>query len=899
MKKFNSVLCIILSIIMLFSLIQITAGAATALGEVHARVTQPAPGKKPANVKLIETDLFTVTETTWDGKFNDDGTFKYGEVYSVTYKVTFENHKSVKDYRLIVKEGRLVTLNGNEVKVIYNNQLDKATFRYTFPPLTDEVANEPIKGPTEKKKLTKEFAPSVPDMTFSEEPAVFSELEIIQFNYTPVAAGQVPDLNVVSAHPDIEVTKVTLDGTFNSDGSCIEGDKYKLSVDFKVKGNVNKLLPPVKYGINPIAKLNETEDIYSREKENRKTGYFSLTVQAPRPKTYLDTSKFLSKEHADTFNYKEIPTLAVLKSKTDAYNLNQGKTSDGVMDYSITSVIVDTADNVNNTFMENMLNLKEVWLSPEVDPVSFIQQHAGHGPTYQYLYAWYDYSAKTWDFKLYVPECKLEAIKELFNSNLNNRMRWFETVVYKGNDVYDAYEKKHSGQDVSIQWCTNHKYNMEITTADRVMIEQDCAHTRAFSYSCSICGKPERNINHWFNNDDLIPPGHTNHTTGRMQHNMREKTAKVIKAENFIGMNSEGEYVYQLSCINCGMKVQDASAYKEFEVYPHLNVIDQFGSVAEYNQMVEVEKKQWTTVILPNALKARVGNRDGGGDTMYSFAVKASPVTAKFSSWAENEVNWAKEEGLLDEALLGSDYTWNINRRQFCSLAVKLAEKLLGEEITPAPSGTFTDTDDIYVRKAYAAGITSGTGNGQFSPYVTLSRQQMATFIYRALMYVRDNSGIRYTIYTPQLEKYSDSSAIQDWARTPMGFMNALGLVKGVSDTAIAPNGECTIEQAILVAYRSLFAEEIGWYQMVNNEAENYEFEPYSDYSGDNRTQTSVEYGDRIWVTSVDSVNPAYDGFLKTSYPYFPERTAWVNGEDFKPIKDLSAEDIALYNKNK
>ncbi len=899
MKKINSVLCIILSVIMLFSQMQITASAATALGEVHARVTQPAPGKKPAKVKLIQTDLFTVTETTWDGNFNDDGTFKYGEVYTVTYKVTFENYKSVIDYRLIVKEGRLVTLNGNEAKVTYNNKIDKATFQYTFPPLTDEVANAPIKGPTEKKKLTKEFPPSVPEQTFAEEPAVISETEIIQFYYTPIASGQKPDLNIVSAHPDIEVTKVTVDGTFNSDGTCIEGDKYKISVDFKVKGNVNKLLPPVKYGINPIAKLNEIEYIYNREKETRKTGSFTATVEAARPKTYLDTSKFLSKEHADTFNYKAIPTLAVLKSKTDAYNLNQGKTSDGVLDYSITSVIVDTADNVDNTFMEDMLNLKEVWLSPEVDPVSFIEQHAGHGPAFQWLYAWQDYSAKTWDFKLYVPECKLEAIKELFNSNPNNRMRWFETVVYKGNDVYDAYEKKNSGQDVSIQWCTNHNYNKEITTADRVMIEQDCAHTRAFSYSCSICGKPERNINHWFNNDDLIPPGHFNHTTGRMQHNMREETSKVIKAETFIGRNSEGEYVYQRSCINCGMKAQDAYAYKEFEVYPHLNIIDQFGTMAEYNHMVEVEKKQWTSVVLPAALKARVGNRDGSGDTMHSFAVKASPVTANFSSWAENELNWAKEEGLLDEALLGGDYTWKINRLQFSSLAVKLAEKMLGEEITPAPSGTFTDTDDIYVRKAYAAGITSGTGNGQFSPYVTLNRQQMATFIYRALMYVRDNSGIRYTIYTPQLEKYSDNWAIQDWARTPMGFMNALGFVKGVSDTAIDPDAGCTIEQAILVAYRSLFAEEIGWYQMVNNKSANYQFEPYEDYSGDNRTQATVEYGDRIWVTAVDKEIPNSYGFLKTSYPYFPQRTAWVSAEHFKPIKDLSAEDLALYNKNK
>lgn len=894
MKKFSIALCTILSLAMLLSVMQIGVCAATDLGEVHAQVAQPAPDTKPGDVKLIKTDLFTVTETTWEGNFNADGTFKYGEVYTVTYKVTFKNYKSVIDYRLTVKEGRLVTLNGNEAKVVYNNKADKATLSYTFPPLTDEVANAPIKGPTEKKKLKKEFAPSSPEQTFAEEPAVISAAEIIQFRYTPIAAEQVPDLNIVSAHPDIEVTKVTLEGTFNSDGTCIEGDKYTLSVDFAVKGNVNKLLPAYKYGELNYAKLNETEETYSVDKKNRRVGYFKIKLEAPRPKAYLDTSKFISKEDADTFNWKANTKLEILRSKTDAYNLFHGRTSDGLTENSITSVIVDTSDEVDNTFIEDMLSLKEVWLSPEVDAVSFIQQHASHGPTYQYLYAWKDYSAKTRDFKIYVPECRIDQIKELFNTNMSRRMRWFETVIYKGNDVYDAYEKMHQGTDVSIPWCTNHDYRMDITTADRVMIEQDCAHTRAFCYSCVICGKPEMNINHWFSNDDNIPPGHANHTTGRMQHNMRGKTAKVIKAENFIGMNSEGEYVYQLSCINCGMRIQDSCLHKEYEIYPHLNVLDEFGTMEEFNHDVEVEERAWSAVRLPDALKARVGNGDGSGDTMFSFAVKSAPVTAKFSDWAENEVNHAKEEGLLDEALLGGDYTVSINRLQFSSLAVKLAEKLIGEEIIPASSGTFTDSDDVYVRKAYAAGITTGTGEGVFSPYETLTRQQMATFIYRALQYVKANSGIRYTVYTPELEKFSDNAAIQDWARASMGFMNALGLVKGVSATSVAPEEPCTIEQAILVAYRSLSADEIGWYQMVNNTAENYQFEPYDDWASDNRTQASIEYGDRIWVTSVDE-----DGFLQTSYPYFPERKAWVSGKNLKPIKDLSEEDIALYNQNK
>ena len=62
--------------------------------------------------------------------------------------------------------------------------------------------------------------------------------------------------------------------------------------------------------------------------------------------------------------------------------------------------------------------------------------------------------------------------------------------------------------------------------------------------------------------------------------------------------------------------------------------------------------------------------------------------------------------------------------------------------------GTFMDASNIYVRKAYAAGITTGTSATEFSPNAALTSQQMATFIYRAFMYVRDNSvsAIRSTI---------------------------------------------------------------------------------------------------------------------------------------------------------
>ena len=284
------------------------------------------------------------------------------------------------------------------------------------------------------------------------------------------------------------------------------------------------------------------------------------------------------------------------------------------------------------------------------------------------------------------------------------------------------------------------------------------------------------------------------------------------------------------------------------------------------------------------------------------------------SEWAQNDVQWASQNGILDLNILGNDYTKPITRLQFASVAVKLAETLIGSEISPAPQGTFVDTDNQYALKAYASGITSGVSATEFNPNGTLTRQQMATFIYRALQYVRDNSDIRYTTYTPALENYADNWAVADWAKTSLGFMNALGLVKGVSNTEISPNGTCTIEQAVAVANRSVNADEIGWYQMPLSTEEGllklagevlqsrFYYAP-TDHAP---TQTAYYHSTRIWVdTPVSGGQKASENpdtslstrLLATFDPYIGSR-AYVPKTNFKAIKDFKDTDVDDYNRN-
>ena len=347
----------------------------------------------------------------------------------------------------------------------------------------------------------------------------------------------------------------------------------------------------------------------------------------------------------------------------------------------------------------------------------------------------------------------------------------------------------------------------------------------------------------------------------------------------YIGVNAAGQHIYWYSCENCGKSYRD--------IQQHMTAADVAltgtgMTLAQYQQVANSALKMRETLAL-SSTEVQAG--------MFAVLKRSD---AKASSWAQSDVNLALNDDLLDTALLGSDYTKSISRLQFCSVAVRLAETLTGKSITPASAGTFTDTDNAYVLKAYAAGITSGTSATTFSPNATLNRQQMATFLYRTLRYVEKNSDYSYTSYTSKLSSFSDNAQVQSWAKEAMAFMNALDLVKGTTATTLSPNGTCTIEQAVAVAERSVYAHQIGWYQVDVDAGANlgytvFRFLP----SGGGVTNTSLCTGDLVWVTGrrLGGYNDYADLNSNLAHTYAPVinpytgQTQYLVNRDIRPVR--------------
>lgn len=175
------------------------------------------------------------------------------------------------------------------------------------------------------------------------------------------------------------------------------------------------------------------------------------------------------------------------------------------------------------------------------------------------------------------------------------------------------------------------------------------------------------------------------------------------------------------------------------------------------------------------------------------------------SEWAAEEVTKAAEAGLL-AGLEKVDYQKSITRAEFAKLIVNCVTPVLGlsaEEIVGDNTTQFTDIDDVSVNTAALLGIVNGVGDGLFAPEKEITRQEIAVMMHRATNTV---SVLLDKVYLSaeavDLAEYTDADAVAEWAKTAVSVLAANDVMKGVSETELAPLSATTVEQAILLATR-------------------------------------------------------------------------------------------------
>lgn len=97
----------------------------------------------------------------------------------------------------------------------------------------------------------------------------------------------------------------------------------------------------------------------------------------------------------------------------------------------------------------------------------------------------------------------------------------------------------------------------------------------------------------------------------------------------------------------------------------------------------------------------------------------------------------------------------------------------------------------------------AGYSDELFGPNDTITREQMATILYRYAQHKGYD-----TTAKADLSKYTDAAQIGPWATEAIRWANAEGLVNGTSATTLTPKGSATRAQVAVILTR--FCEKVA-----------------------------------------------------------------------------------------
>lgn len=183
-----------------------------------------------------------------------------------------------------------------------------------------------------------------------------------------------------------------------------------------------------------------------------------------------------------------------------------------------------------------------------------------------------------------------------------------------------------------------------------------------------------------------------------------------------------------------------------------------------------------------------------------SVTVPYNPFEDIDGHWAEENILKAYHAGLFQgvtETTFVPEGT--LNRAMFVTVLYRVAgspQVELTHDFTDVKPGSYYEAA---VSWAVAQGVTKGVGNGAFAPGKEITRQELATMLYRfAKVQGRDVSG------AADLSGFQDGSKIVGWATAPMAWAVDAGILRGYPGKLLCPAADSTRAQAATVLCRYL-----------------------------------------------------------------------------------------------
>lgn len=236
------------------------------------------------------------------------------------------------------------------------------------------------------------------------------------------------------------------------------------------------------------------------------------------------------------------------------------------------------------------------------------------------------------------------------------------------------------------------------------------------------------------------------------------------------------------------------------------NLVSAGGTLLEGHRYIAAENTDcFLTIVSKEAIVSIQGDYalDSSGRVLIPF------TDVLPTDWFYPCVCYAYEENLFQGV---SPTQFSPNSSMTRAMLAAVLSRLAGVQGATSSAG-FTDVAPTAwyasaVNWAAQAGIVNGMGEGLFAPDSNVTREQMATMLYR---YAQDYLGLDVSA-SGDLSGFSDRAKISSWAEQPLAWATGEGIMNGYTDGTLGPGGTASRAEvaAMLQRFSVLLSPEIS-----------------------------------------------------------------------------------------
>ncbi|BBH24405.1 hypothetical protein Back11_57500 [Paenibacillus baekrokdamisoli] len=228
----------------------------------------------------------------------------------------------------------------------------------------------------------------------------------------------------------------------------------------------------------------------------------------------------------------------------------------------------------------------------------------------------------------------------------------------------------------------------------------------------------------------------------------------------------------------------------------------------------------------------------------HASAQSAMPYNDISSSFAKSEIIDLYEKNIITGTSASTfSPTQSITRAEF----VTVLDRMLRLHPVSSPVSPFTDVSKSawyygWIQAAVQLGLAEGTSASTFAPAKSVTRQEAAALLARALK--------QPEAVTSVSKGFKDSSLIAAWAKAPIGTMQKLGLMKGDNTGKFRPNDSITRQETAVMIDRVL--QNNSWSAELKSKAQD------TVQLGWQYDQTTSEYEQSVLQSNVNTLSPRW-----------------------------------------